>query len=92
MQIIAPYFTMADTNADGKLTLAEFTAVCEELMIPASTFYNHGNSYSGIFNAIDLDGNGVIDRDEWKQACREAITFLGFFALECVICDRLKVK
>ena len=44
------------------------------------------------FEKIDLDGNGVIDRDEWKHACREAITFLGFFALECVIRDRLKVE
>jgi len=23
------------------------------------------------FEKIDLDGNGVIDQNEWKQACRE---------------------
>jgi Ca2+-binding EF-hand superfamily protein len=48
------HFGDIDTDGDGNITLEEFKA-----------YFDHADE--NVFKALDLNGNGTVDHDEWHQ-------------------------
>ena len=66
-QMAAENFAQADVDADGALTLAEFTTLidlnAEDELARAATVKRFG-AYAKAFGRIDADGDGIVTRDE----------------------------
>jgi Ca2+-binding EF-hand superfamily protein len=50
------HFPDMDSDKDGQVTLGEFNA-----------YFPDASEAAKAFNAIDLDGNGALDHDEWHE-------------------------
>ncbi|WP_079148586.1 EF-hand domain-containing protein [Streptomyces agglomeratus] len=60
-------FDLADIDADGTLSRAEFTRLREALGNPI-------DSAEAAFDALDADGDGLIDRDAYLASIRAYVT------------------
>ncbi|KAJ7562065.1 hypothetical protein O6H91_03G053900 [Diphasiastrum complanatum] len=54
------FFMLFDTNGDGLITFQEYIFLMTLLSIPENNFY-------ATFKMFDRDGNGMIDKDEFKK-------------------------
>jgi Ca2+-binding EF-hand superfamily protein len=66
-QALGSLFDLADADADGALSRTEFIRLREALGNPA------GNTQAA-FDALDTDGDGLIDRDAYLASIRAFVT------------------
>ncbi|MFF7411960.1 EF-hand domain-containing protein [Streptomyces lydicus] len=60
-------FDLADADADGKLTRAEFSCLRQALG-------NQADQAEAAFDALDADGDGLVDRDAYLASIRAFVT------------------
>ncbi|BFZ04023.1 hypothetical protein BsWGS_07062 [Bradybaena similaris] len=85
------YFLSYDTNKDGKITLAEFSANVDKVDL---SFAGHETALYGlldstgdggvtkseldvVFNLVDKDSNNIIDRPEFDAAFAAVVSHVG---------------
>ncbi|MEU4799271.1 EF-hand domain-containing protein [Streptomyces sp. NPDC023327] len=66
-EALGSLFDLADTDADGRLSRAEFARLREVLG-------NRADNAGEAFDALDTDGDGRIDRDEYLGAIRAFVS------------------
>ncbi|CAD7930744.1 unnamed protein product [Amoebophrya sp. A25] len=65
-KILAPFYAFYDANKDGEIDFEEFRLVLQDLKVSGASRSDDPREFQKqLFDAGDLDGNGVIDFDEF---------------------------